>query len=54
MPNVLSKCSGVATSVAAISTNPALVTSPWTVLTFLPMIVFALSSSACRRPVTKT
>jgi hypothetical protein len=33
MPNVLSKCSGAATSVAAISTNPVLATSPWTVLT---------------------
>jgi hypothetical protein len=38
----------------SLSRSARLATSPWTVLTFLPISALALSSSDWRRPVTKT
>ena len=38
----------------SLSRSARLATSPWTVLTFLPILALALSSSDWRRPVMKT
>ena len=45
---------GLAGFACSLSRSARLATSPWTVLTFLPISAVALSSSDWRRPVTKT